>query len=85
MAARAALGVSVESRNASRSAVEIEAASAAARRATEADASEDDETTVSTSDNELSEAEQERNCVHCQKIYSKRKKHERVYHGPEHC
>ena len=57
VAARAALGVSVESRNALRSAVEIEAASAAARCATEADASEDDEATVSTSDNELSEAE----------------------------
>ena len=57
-AARAALGVSAESPNAFRSAVEMEAASAAARRATEAGASEDDESTVSTSDNELSEAEQ---------------------------
>ena len=84
-AARAALGVGVES-NASLSAVEIAAANAAARRAVELEASEDDEATVSTSDEEPNEAEQELKCAHCQKIYesaSKLNKHERDYHGPE--
>ena len=84
-AARAALGVGVES-NASFSAGVIEAASAAARRAVEDEASEDDDATTSTSDEEPAEAEQELKCVHCQKIYesvSKRKKHERDYHGPQ--
>ncbi len=84
-AARAALGVGVES-NASFTAVEIEAANAAARRVGEEEASEDEEVTSSTSDDEPSEAEQERKCVHCQKIYESRKAlsdHKRRNHGPE--
>ena len=67
-AARTALGVGVES-NASFTAVEIEAANAAARRAVEVEASEDDEATASASEDEPSEAVQERRCVHCRKIY----------------